>query len=208
MWGHNTQIYFWNSNLTYTFIISIPVTCVSVPDVFQCGCWCSLPWTAIWYGVCRDVAGWRLWPHKAAAHWSHRSWAAGPEEEEKESRSWFCRLRTGHCQVWCCGISSCSLCLLTHSMVQSPSWEANWFAASQEIPCIFMEPEGSLPHSQASTTCPVPSATLSNFSSWCDVVVTERRDAYLLEAHRYWGSLLAFSTQVRGFKHGQSRQIF
>ena len=24
--------------------------------------------------------------------------------------------------------------LLTHSMVQSPSWEANWFAASQEIP--------------------------------------------------------------------------
>ena len=25
---------------------------------------------------------------------------------------------------------------LTHSMVQSPSWEANWFAASQEIPCI------------------------------------------------------------------------
>ena len=26
--------------------------------------------------------------------------------------------------------------LLTHSMVQSPSWEANWFAASQEIPRI------------------------------------------------------------------------
>ena len=32
--------------------------------------------------------------------------------------------------------------LLTYSMVQSPSWEANWFAASQEIPHIFMEPEG------------------------------------------------------------------
>jgi hypothetical protein len=27
--------------------------------------------------------------------------------------------------------------LLTYSMVQSPSWEANWFAASQEIPRIF-----------------------------------------------------------------------
>ena len=26
--------------------------------------------------------------------------------------------------------------LFTYSMVQSPSWEANWFAASQEIPCI------------------------------------------------------------------------
>ena len=37
--------------------------------------------------------------------------------------------------------------LLTYSMVQSPSWEANWFPASQDIPRIFMEPEGSLPHS-------------------------------------------------------------
>jgi hypothetical protein len=30
-------------------------------------------------------------------------------------------------------------------MEQSSSWEANQFAASQEIPRIFMEPEGSLP---------------------------------------------------------------
>ena len=27
--------------------------------------------------------------------------------------------------------------LLTYSMVQSPYWEAKWFAASQEIPSIF-----------------------------------------------------------------------
>jgi hypothetical protein len=27
--------------------------------------------------------------------------------------------------------------LLTYSMEQSPSWEANQFAASQEIPCIL-----------------------------------------------------------------------
>ena len=26
-------------------------------------------------------------------------------------------------------------------MVQSPSWEANWFAASQEIPCILWNPK-------------------------------------------------------------------
>jgi len=43
---------------------------------------------------------------------------------------------------------------LTYSMVHSPSWEANWFAASQEIPRIFMEPEVSLPHSHESATCP------------------------------------------------------
>jgi hypothetical protein len=28
------------------------------------------------------------------------------------------------------------LCLLTYCMVQSPSWAANWFAASHEIPRI------------------------------------------------------------------------
>ena len=41
-------------------------------------------------------------------------------------------------------------------MVQSPSWEAKWFAASQDIPRICMESEGSLPHSQESATCPYP----------------------------------------------------
>ena len=31
--------------------------------------------------------------------------------------------------------------LLTYSMVQSPSWAANWFAASQEIPNISRNPK-------------------------------------------------------------------
>ena len=31
--------------------------------------------------------------------------------------------------------------LLTYFMVQSPSWEANWFAASQEIPHISRNPK-------------------------------------------------------------------
>ena len=31
--------------------------------------------------------------------------------------------------------------LLTYSMVQSPSWEAHWFAASQEIPRILWNPK-------------------------------------------------------------------
>jgi hypothetical protein len=43
---------------------------------------------------------------------------------------------------------------LTNSMEQSPSWEANRSSASQEIPRIIMEPEGSLPHSQEPATCP------------------------------------------------------
>jgi len=35
--------------------------------------------------------------------------------------------------------------LPTYSVEQSPSWEANWFSASQEIPTHFTEPEGPLP---------------------------------------------------------------
>jgi len=31
--------------------------------------------------------------------------------------------------------------LLTYSMVRSPSWAANWFAASQEIPRISPNPK-------------------------------------------------------------------
>ena len=51
--------------------------------------------------------------------------------------------------------------LLTYYMVQSP-WEANWFAASQEIPCISRETERSLPHSQASATCLYPGPAQSS----------------------------------------------
>ena len=52
--------------------------------------------------------------------------------------------------------------LLTYSMQQSPSWAANRFAASQEFPPHFTEPEGSLPHSQASATCLYPGPAQSS----------------------------------------------
>ena len=41
----------------------------------------------------------------------------------------------------------------TYSMEQSSSWEANRFWASQNSP-QFMEPEGSLQHSQVPAPCP------------------------------------------------------
>jgi hypothetical protein len=47
-------------------------------------------------------------------------------------------------------------------MEQSPSSEANQFAASQEIHSIFMEPEGSLPYSQMPATCPYTKPTPSS----------------------------------------------
>jgi hypothetical protein len=52
--------------------------------------------------------------------------------------------------------------LPTHSMGQSPSWEANRFEASQEIHRILWNPEGSLPHSQVPTNCPYPEPTRSS----------------------------------------------
>ena len=52
--------------------------------------------------------------------------------------------------------------LLTYSMGQSSSWEANWFEASQEIHRILWNPEGSLPHSQVPANCPYPEPTRSS----------------------------------------------
>jgi len=41
-------------------------------------------------------------------------------------------------------------------MEHSPSSEANSHLFSQEIPHLFMEPEGSLRYSQEPATCPYP----------------------------------------------------
>jgi len=44
-------------------------------------------------------------------------------------------------ETWIISVNSAKLTyLLTYCMVQSPSWEANWFAASQEIPHISWNP--------------------------------------------------------------------
>ena len=40
-----------------------------------------------------------------------------------------------------CFMAYTSVTILTHSMVQSLSWEANWFAASQEFPRISRNPK-------------------------------------------------------------------
>ena len=50
--------------------------------------------------------------------------------------------------------------LLTYSMVQSPSWEANWFAASQEIPRILWNPK--VHHRTHKRPPPVPILCQSN----------------------------------------------
>jgi len=52
--------------------------------------------------------------------------------------------------------------LLTYSMEQIPSPEANRFAANQEYSPHFMEPEDSLSHLQAHATCPYPEPALSS----------------------------------------------
>jgi len=50
---------------------------------------------------------------------------------------------------------------VTKSMKLRPSWEAGSHSASQEFPCLFMEPEGSLPCSQdpATGTYPDPNSS-------------------------------------------------
>ena len=43
-----------------------------------------------------------------------------------------------------------------------PSWEANRFSVSQEIPHILWNPKGSLPHLQVPTTCLYPEPARSS----------------------------------------------
>ena len=47
--------------------------------------------------------------------------------------------------------------ILTYSMVQSPSWEANWFAASQEIPRISRNPKAHYRTHKLSWASPIQS---------------------------------------------------
>ena len=51
----------------------------------------------------------------------------------------YCVLFVCKCVLYCCHRVATQL--LTYSIVQSPSWEANWFAASQVIPRISRNPK-------------------------------------------------------------------
>ena len=74
--------------------------------------------------------------------WHHHTcrWPSGAQVE----RGLTC-VRDGHLQVWWYQMLYNTILtswwwahyLHTYSMVQSPFWEANWFAASQEIPRIL-----------------------------------------------------------------------
>jgi hypothetical protein len=65
--------------------------------------------------------------------------------------------------------------LLTYSTEQSSSSEANSFSVSQKNYPHFMKPEGSLPHSQMSATCPYPephrSSTRPHPTSWRFILI-------------------------------------
>ena len=61
-------------------------------------------------------------------------------------------------------------------MEQSPSCEANWFSARQEIPLHITEPEGSLPHSPSARHLSLSWATsiqsiLPHSTSWRSILI-------------------------------------
>ena len=65
--------------------------------------------------------------------------------------------------------------ILTYSMVQSPSWEANWFAASQEIPAFYgtrrlITALTSVRHLSLSWASPIQS-TYPHPTSWRSILI-------------------------------------
>jgi hypothetical protein len=75
---------------------------------------------------------------------------------------YFCKPLLSVCKSWAFFWNKNVYSLLSYSMEQSPSWEANRFSASQEIPRISKEPKGSLLHSQVPATCPYHQPAQSN----------------------------------------------
>ena len=75
-----------------------------------------------------------------------------------------------------CVLSDLHNILLTYSMVQSPSWEANWFAAGQEIPRIFygtwkfITALTSVRHLSLSWASPIQS-TYPHPTSWISILI-------------------------------------
>jgi len=67
-------------------------------------------------------------------------------------------------------------------MEQKLSWQANSSSASQETPRDFMEPEGSLPHSQVPANCPI---------SWTTSIQS------IPPHHTTWITTLIFSSHLR-----------
>ena len=66
-----------------------------------------------------------------------------------------------------CTVLRTALTILTYSMVQSPSWEANWFAASQEIPRISRNPKVHY----GTHKRPPPVCILARTTSWRSVLI-------------------------------------
>jgi len=103
--------------------------------------------------------------------WVSRSRSSNTDVQQEDGRwrHWYSKVQKQPARHW----SVTPYPLLTYSMVQSPSWAADWLAASQEISPHFTEPEGSLPHSQASATCPYPGPAQSSPhpTSWRSILI-------------------------------------
>ena len=72
--------------------------------------------------------------------------------------------------------------LLPYSMVQSPSWEANWFAASQEIPSISRNPKVHYRTHKRPPPVPIPG---------------QPNPVHIPTSHTSWRSILILSTHLR-----------
>ena len=75
-------------------------------------------------------------------------------------------------------------------MEQSPSTEANQFSVNQGIPPSFMEPEGTLPHSQAPAIYPHPEP---DQTSPCPHIQPPEDTFYIILPSKPWSSKWSLS---------------
>ena len=85
---------------------------------------------------------------------------------------------------------------LGHSMEQSPSWETNWFSASQEIPCNLWNLKAHYYIYKCQLTCPYPEP---DQSSPCPHIPLPWRSILILSSHLQLG--LPSGLFPSGFPH-------
>jgi len=106
----------------------------------------------------------------------------------------------------CCGMLSAPATisyLLTYSMVQSPSWEANWFAANQEIPRILWNPQFHYCIHKCPPPVPIPSQ-LDSLPTKVSVPVRGRSSYFVTRPVCYGEELSALSSTPKLEDHALS----
>jgi len=78
----------------------------------------------------------------------------------------------------------------SYSMVQSPSWAADWLAASQEIPRISRNPKVHYRTHKRTPPVPIPINLHNEIHAWIDISLASTNSNWQISYMSIWGATL------------------